>query len=276
MLEEHNPSGDALLQKYDNSSILPVDAARQVDYSVNPPAELVDNDDNTGHDRDDTIVLQQEIEDTIGKTTDDQNANTSSLNKPQRVSDLPVETTENNVTLDTSSITKGLSNLTVSQSSTTQTPLSPNRGTVVFKSYRLCCCAANTNNETRNSPTSENSAIKPNLENNIQLAKIPSGNSTRPSPPDKYKIRKLKIDKVQYYSCLYCNKHFESIHYLNNHHRRSHPLVSCGVCNKMYDTLNSLIRHSYMHLSGNYQCDKCPELFHFKSELESHKTSKQM
>ena len=113
MLQEHDPSGDALLQKYDNSSILPVDVACQVHYSVNPPAELADNDHNTGHDSDDTIVLQQEIEDTIGKTTDDRNANTSSLNKPQHDTDLPVEMTKNNVTLDTSSITKGLSNLTV-------------------------------------------------------------------------------------------------------------------------------------------------------------------
>ena len=37
---------------------------------LTPPAELADNDDNTGHDSNDTIVLQQEIEDTIGKTTD--------------------------------------------------------------------------------------------------------------------------------------------------------------------------------------------------------------
>ena len=39
----------------------------------------------------------------------------------------------------------------------------------------------------------------------------------------------------------------------------------------MYNTLNSVIRHLYRHLSGNYQCNKCPESFHFKSELESHK-----
>ena len=91
--------------------------------------------------------------------------------------------TKNNVTLDTSSITKGLSNLTVSQSSMPQTPVSPNRGTVVFKSYRLCRRATNTDNETSNNPTSENSATKPNLENDIQLAKIPSGNSRRPPPP---------------------------------------------------------------------------------------------
>ena len=40
---------------------------------------------------------------------------------------------------------------------------------------------------------------------------------------------------------------------------------------EMYDTPNSLIRHSYMHLRGNHQCDQCQESFHFKSELDSHK-----
>ena len=71
----------------------------------------------------------------------------------------------------------------MSPSSTPQTPVSPSRGTVVFKSYRLCHRATNTDNKTSNSPTSENSAIKPNSENDIQLVKIPSGNSTRPPPP---------------------------------------------------------------------------------------------
>ena len=141
----------------------------------------------------------------------------------------------------------------------------------MFKSYRLRCRATNNDNETSDRLKDMNTVSKPNSENDIQLANIPSGNSTRPPPLDKYKIRKFQIDKVRYYICLYCNKHFESIHYLNNHHRRNHLPVSCDVCNKLYDTLNSLIRHSYTHLSGNYQCDKCPESFHFKSELESHK-----
>ena len=131
--------------------------------------------------------------------------------------------------------------------------------------------AADTNNETSSGLTGANTESKLNSENDIQLGNIPSRNSTRPPPPDKYKIRKFQIDKVRYYTCLYCNKHFESIHYLNNHHRRNHLPVSCDVCNKLYNTPNSLIRHSYTHLSGNYQCEKCLESFHLKSELDSHK-----
>ena len=163
-----------------------------------------------------------------------------------------------------SSITKELSKLSV-------TPVSPNRGKVVFKSYRLRHRATNNDNETGDRQKDMNTVSKPNSENDIQLPNIPSGNSTRPPLPDKYKIRKFQIDKMRYYTCLYCNKHFESVHYLNNHHRKNHLPVSCDVCNKLYDTPNSLTRHSYTHLSGNYQCDDCSESFHLKSELDSHK-----
>ena len=69
MLQEHDPTGNSLLQKYDNSSLLPVDVACQVDYSINPDAELADNDNDTSHDSDDTIVLQQEIEEKLPTTT---------------------------------------------------------------------------------------------------------------------------------------------------------------------------------------------------------------
>ena len=42
MLQEHDPTKNTLLQKYDNSSLLPVDAAHQVDYSKNPDTEHAD------------------------------------------------------------------------------------------------------------------------------------------------------------------------------------------------------------------------------------------
>ena len=110
---------------------------------------------------------------------------------------------------------------------------------------------------------------KDNTENEVHL-NVPTGNATRPPPPNKYKIRKFQIDKVRYYSCMYCNKHFDSIHHLNNHHKKHHPPVTCDVCNKIYDTPNSLIQHLYKHLDGQFKCNECPETFHFKSELESH------
>ena len=99
-------------------------------------------------------------------------------------------------------------------------PASPNRGTVVFQSYKLCRRTDSTDTQKIGKNTfPKATAMADNAEKEIQLAKVPSGNSTRPPPPNKYKIRKFQIDKVQYYWCTYCNKHFESLHYLNNHHK---------------------------------------------------------
>ena len=266
-----------LLQKYDNSALLPVNATKCEDHGKKPVTEEnvtnSDADKDNDYDSDDTIILQQEIEDTIGMTrsklptTNSQAPANISANENEN--GLPVVTQGTDSVLDTTVITKELSNLTVTNSparATIETPVSPNRGTVIFKSYRLCRYTTDSNNTS-----GEVTSNKQLVENDIQLAKIPSGNSTRPPPPDKYKIKKIQIDKVRYYSCLYHNKHFESLRYLNKHHRRNHPPVSCDVCSRTYDTPNSLIRHSYTHLSGNHQCDQCQESFHFKSELESHK-----
>ena len=79
MLHEHDTSSnDALLEKYDNSLILPVDAARQTYYSVEAEVDHMEKYNNTGHDSDNTIILQKEIEDTIRKNTEDGNNDTFS------------------------------------------------------------------------------------------------------------------------------------------------------------------------------------------------------
>ena len=258
MLHKHDNSGyDDLLDKYDNSSLLSVDAACHTDYTVENPNNN-NKDTNNSYDSDDTIILQHEIEDSIGE-------NNTCLGNG-----LNVETNNSNNNADTTDFTAELSKLMVNQITNTNsniTPVSPNKGTVVFRSYKLCRHATNTDSLTASAPPVSASC---NSENEIQLVSVPSGNSTRPPPPNKYKIRKFQIDNVRYYSCLYCNKHFDSIHHLNNHHKHNHPPVSCDVCNKLYDTPNSLIRHSYTHLSGQYQCNKYPQTFHFKSELDSH------
>ena len=107
MLQDNNPTANSLLQKYDNSSLMPVDAARQTDYSKIHDPELVDNDNDsdTSNDSNDTVILQQEIEDTIGEMTNNHNTVITTPETPAKSRDdpgLPVEKTENNAILDTS------------------------------------------------------------------------------------------------------------------------------------------------------------------------------
>ena len=86
MLQDNNPILNPLLQKYDNSSLMPVGAAHQTDYSKIHDAELADNDNDsdTGNDSDDTVILQQEIEDTIGKTTNNHNTDITTPETPAK------------------------------------------------------------------------------------------------------------------------------------------------------------------------------------------------
>ena len=84
MLQDNNPTVNSLLQKYDNSSQMPVGVARQTDYSKIHDSELADNDSDTGNDSDDTVILQQEIEDTIGESTNNHNTNITTPETPAK------------------------------------------------------------------------------------------------------------------------------------------------------------------------------------------------
>ena len=261
---------EILTGKKDNDKLLPENIARRVDCGLSritdaptPPESkktLLDtnrnteDDTNLSYDSDDTILLEQEIAEAIGDQASDQ------VNK-----ELPGET---GATGDTTTIMNQFANVRINNDlpvETANTPISPNKGKVVIRSYRLCRRATNENEGAETIRTDEE-----NTENEALHLNVPTGNATRPPPPNKYKIRKFQIDKVRYYSCTYCNKHFESIQYLNNHHRKRHPPVTCDVCGKLYDTPNSLIRHSYRHLDGQHKCKDCEQSFHFKSELTSH------
>ena len=73
---------------------------------------------------------------------------------------------------------------------TADTLVSPSRGKVVIRSYRLRR-AVPTDTEKNKTTTSE----QDNTENEVLHPKVPSGNATRPPPPNKYKIRKFQIDR---------------------------------------------------------------------------------
>ena len=86
----------------------------------------------------------------------------------------------------------------------------------------------------------------------------------------KYSIKRTVISGTIYYCCSYCDKKYDTLHGLNNHHEKTHPPVNCDVCNRSFSTPNSLIHHSYTHLEQSFQCDLCEKSFPFKSQLENH------
>ena len=86
------------------------------------------------------------------------------------------------------------------------TPVSPDKGTAVFPSYKLRRHTMETE-DPKTTETSQNTTEPENMANEVRHLNVPTGNATRPPPPDKYKKWKFQIDKVRYYSCMYCNKH---------------------------------------------------------------------
>ena len=86
----------------------------------------------------------------------------------------------------------------------------------------------------------------------------------------KYSIKRTVVSGTIYYCCSYCNKNYDTLHGLNNHHENTHPPVNCDVCNRVFSTPNSLIHHSYTHLEQSFHCDQCEKLFPFKSQMENH------
>ena len=224
---------------------------------------ITTDNNNDNYDSDNTVLLEQEITDVISEGPipgDGLLVETTNCDETQEITDQLSDLSVN-IQQRAATIAK-TDNLPVE---TTDPPISPNKGKVVICSYKLQWTIPTTTESVRNQTSDLN-----NTENEIQHPKVPSGNATRPPPPNKYKIRKFQIDKVKYYSCMYCNKHFESIHYLNKHHVKHHPPVSCDMCNRIFDMPNSVIWHSYRHLDGKFGCKDCKESFHFKSELDCH------
>ena len=146
---------DALFEKYDNSEILPVNTARQVDFGQDPnkgettlklnetntrpeKSNITEGTDvnekaNSSYDSDDTILLEKELSEALGDQTSENEAD----NLPTPDNALPVETADQS---DTNTITDRLSKVHINaQTNNANTelpgetePVSPSKGRVVI------------------------------------------------------------------------------------------------------------------------------------------------
>ena len=107
-----------------------------------------EDDTNLSYDSDDTILLEQEIAEAIGDQASDQASN--QVNK-----ELPRET---GATADTTTIMNQLANVRINNDlpvETANTPISPSKGKVVIRSYRLRRGATNENEGAETIKTDE-------------------------------------------------------------------------------------------------------------------------
>ena len=71
--------------------------------------------------------------------------------------------------------------------------------------------------------------------------------------------------------CKMCDKSFDSVRSLNEHHRSDHGVVNCDCCDKSFSTRSALDKHMYVHRQMEFLCVTCGKQFPFQSRLDQHK-----
>ena len=100
------------------------------------------------------------------------------------------------------------------------------------------------------------------------------------SPPGHFRVKEYGIrknvispkSKLKRYHCIICNATKDSKKELNDHHRKTHGVMSCVDCNKQFPTPDALQRHRYIHQPDReqYTCDICGQTSAFESDMRRH------
>ena len=85
-----------------------------------------------------------------------------------------------------------------------------------------------------------------------------------------YELYKYKCERI--FKCLNCEETARLQKKINEHYRDNHGRLTCGTCNKSFNTLSALWNHGYEHSdkAGKYPCEDCEKSFPFPSQLKSH------
>ena len=118
----------------------------------------------------------------------------------------------------------------------------------------------------------------PEDEDNVPLATLAKTLEKSKSPvkgvlkTKTYGLKK-KPSSNRSFKCPLCETWKSTTQRLNEHFKRRHPPMQCGICGRSFDIPSSLSRHMYDHDERLYHCNKCEQSFHFESELKSHRVS---
>ena len=77
--------------------------------------------------------------------------------------------------------------------------------------------------------------------------------------------------RLRNFKCYLCGESFTSTQSLNTHFRINHEGLDCIECDKAFNSLLSLKKHSYIHKLCTLKCSRCEKMFPFKSQRDFHK-----
>ena len=129
-----------------------------------------------------------------------------------------------------------------------------------------------------NDDTSTVAAEDTNPDDDVPLATLAKTLDTPKSPvkgvlkTKTYGLKK-KTTSNRTFKCPLCETWKSTTQRLNEHFKRRHPPLQCGICGRSFTIPSSLSRHMYDHDERRYNCNKCSQSFHFESELISHRVS---
>ena len=113
----------------------------------------------------------------------------------------------------------------------------------------------NTDHEGANASTPDPSKQPPQIKGNLNIRTV--------ALPKRCKLRSFK--------CPSCKHISRSEKERNNHHKSTHGMLNCAVCNATFDTPSGLHHHKYKHSDQKFICETCGEKFAFSSKLKEHR-----
>ena len=108
----------------------------------------------------------------------------------------------------------------------------------------------------------------------VPLSELKSKIKTDGKPFFKTKSYELFKHKCKCtFKCVKCD-HTENLERkINDHYHKNHGLLQCKDCDKLFNTISALRKHSYEHSNkaGSKPCPDCNKTFPFDSMLKSHR-----
>ena len=108
----------------------------------------------------------------------------------------------------------------------------------------------------------------------LSLSELKSRIKTDGKPFFKTKSYELFKYKCKHtFKCVKCEHTENSERKLRDHYRKNHGLLQCKDCDKLFNTISALRKHSYEHSekAGSKPCPDCNKTFPFDSMLKSHR-----